>query len=427
MKKELIIYGFSVGINRGAILILMPFLLHIFSVQDFGLFSYVQLLFQLISPIISLNIIVAMSREGADNPAKALYIYNKFLAPLVLITLSLSGLCYLLTWVNLESIYVWILLLAGVEAWHNMLLNYYRAVEKNWIFLFFSLAKTLGLLIVYWIFHSQKPDAILDHYLLLQLIWAIFIGVIFHILIKSNIKNKILVPLKDAIISSVILIPHTLALWIIASTGRFFMKELLGNYELGIYSKVFNVAMVLMIINSGIGIALPQQIIKNYSNWITGNLRYNYFKYYSLATVILYLSLLSGIWIDNNYLHLYKIDFDKYGFDFMFIFIGFYFLGYYYVYSNILFALRKNKTLALITTFTAILSVIVNYILIYNFRMVGASISVLTIYFLYYILTYIYAKKYEAKFRSDKTEIIFLVSVLLMLFVLTNLFGSTIY
>ncbi len=426
MKKELVIYGVSVGINRGAILILMPFLLHIFTVQDFGLYSYVQLLFQLGSPIVSLNVIIAMSREGADHPSKALYIYNNFLLTLLFITMGLAAFCYLLTLVNVEFIYVWILLLAGVEAWHNMLLSYYRAAEKNWIFLFFSILKTLGLLLVFSILYWQVPNASLNYYLLIQFIWSLVIGFLFHIGINKRTEAKDVISLKESITSSLVLIPHTLSLWIIASAGRFFLKELWGNYELGVYSKVFNVAMILMIVNSGIGIALPQQIIKNYKQWIVGSIRSSFFKYYSVVAIILYFLLIVGIWFDINYFQLYNIDFYKNGFNFLLIYVGFYLLGFYYVYSNILFALRKNKILALITTVTAVLSVMLNYILILNFKMLGASVSVVTTYLIYYFLTFFYTLKYEKQFKKSKSEIYIVLAVTSALFLLTWLFGAAI-
>ena len=82
MKKELVIYGLAIGINRGAVLILMPFLVSVLSTADFGLFSYSQILFQLAAPILSLNIIVSIAREGADDPKRGLFLYKKIFLPL---------------------------------------------------------------------------------------------------------------------------------------------------------------------------------------------------------------------------------------------------------------------------------------------------------------------------------------------------------
>lgn len=426
LKREIVIYSISVGINRGSILILMPFLLHIFSMQDFGLYSYVQLLFQLISPILSFNIIVAMSREGADHPSRALYIYDKFLPTLLSITTLLATICFFLTLVDVEFIYFWILLLAGVEAWHNMLLSYYRVAEKDWIYLVFSLSKTLGLFIVFAAFFWQGFNTSLNCYFLLQFSWSIIIGFIFHFLINERSEQKVELSLREAIASSLVLLPHTLSLWVIASTGRYFLRELWGNYELGVYSKVFNVAMILMIINSGVGIVLPQQIIKNHNEWVHGNVRFSFLKYYSIVAIFTYFFVILGIWIDNNSFQFYTIDFLQNGLNFLMIFFGFYLLGFYYVYSNMLFSLRKNKTLALITTIIAVFSVILNYLLILHFKMFGASVSVLITYLIYYYLTFIYTLKYERAMKKSSKEVFIPIVVASALFLLTWLFGGII-
>lgn len=419
MRKELLIYGVSVGLNRGAILVLMPILLHILSVQDFGLYSYVQLLFQLLSPILSLNIIVAISREGADNPAKGLYLYQKSLRPLILIIAAISLGTWVLTNVNVSIIYTWIILLAGIEAWHNMMLNVFRTLEKNWVFFVFSVSKTLGLLLIYVVYYHFTASKILNDYLLLQLIWFSCIGIIYHLTIVRYNIEKYIISFSEAVKFSIILIPHSIALWLIASSGRFLLKELLGDYELGQYSKVFNVAMVLMIINSGIGIVIPQQIIKNYDEWIGSRLRPKFLFYYSLLTALLYCILICCIVIDSFYFKILKIDIELFLFDFLIIYLGFYLLGYYYIYSNLLFTLRKNKQLSIITSLVAVFSIIINYVLITKLEMFGASISIFLTYLIYSAITYIYSRKYEKKLKGIAKDLLIMVCALLVLTTIT--------
>ena len=400
MKKELIIYGLAIGINRGAVLILMPFLVSVLSTADFGLFNYAQILFQLAAPILSLNIIVSIAREGADDPKKGLFVYKKFFLPLLLVALLLAS-CFHL-FVNLEEnyIYVFALVLAAFESWHNMQLNVFRAYEKNWRFFLFSILKTIGLGLLFIALYYYDNHSPLHYYLGLQCIWFFLLATIFHFIIIEESEGNTNLSLIEVAKFSIVLIPHSLSLWLIASSGRFFIKEIYGAFDLGVFSKFFNVAMILMVINSGLGVVLPQRIIRDYEKWSKYLFRRTFIVNYSLAALAMFLFLSGGIVIDSFFLHILDIDYIKHGISFTMIFSGFFLLGFYYVYSNILFALRKNKSLAIVTLTTAIFSIIINYFLIKNFSLIGGSASVLITYGVYWFFTFITAAKNEVKLRK---------------------------
>ncbi|MFT6745856.1 MAG: O-antigen/teichoic acid export membrane protein [Glaciecola sp.] len=401
MKKELIIYGLAIGINRGAVLILMPFLVSVLSTADFGLFNYAQLLFQLAAPILSLNIIVSIAREGADDPKRGLFVYKKFFLPLLVVALLIAT-CFHL-FVNIEDayIYTFALVLAGFESWHNMQLNVFRAFEKNWKFFLFSVLKTIGLGLLFGALYLYDNQAPLEYYLALQCSWFFVLAVVFHTVIIKESEENASLSLLEAAKFSMVLIPHSLSLWLIASSGRFFIKEMYGAFELGVFSKFFNVAMILMVINSGLGVVLPQRIIRDYDKWSTYLYRRNFIVNYSLAGLAMFLFLTAGIVIDSLFIHIIDIDYSKYGFSFTLIFSGFFLLGFYYVYSNILFSLRKNKTLALVTLTTATFSIAINFIMVKNYALFGAAGSVAITYGVYWLCTFVMASKHEVSIKQS--------------------------
>ena len=361
----------------------MPFLVAVLSTEDFGLFNYVQLLFQLAGPILSLNIIVAIAREGADDPKRGLYIYKRFFLPVVIVGLVASLCFHFFIDIQDAYIYTFALALAGLESWHNMQLNVFRAYEKNWNFFFFSILKTIGLGALFVIIYLYDNNASLYFYLTVQCIWFCLLATAYHLFIIKNDEGGVTLSLKDAAWFSMVLIPHSLSLWLIASSGRFFIKEMHGAFELGVFSKFFNVAMILMVINSGLGVVLPQRIIRDYDKWSTFNYRKTFIINYSLAGIGMFLCLTGGIIVDGMYIHLLDIDYNRYGLSFTVIYSGFFLLGFYYVYSNVLFALRKNKLLAIVTTTTAVVSIAVNFFMIKYYSLVGAAFSVLITYGLY--------------------------------------------
>ncbi len=401
MKKELIIYGLAIGINRGAVLILMPFLVSVLSTADFGLFNYAQLLFQLAAPILSLNIIVSIAREGADDPKKGLYVYKKFFLPLLVVALLLAACFHFFVDIEDAYIYTFALVLAGFESWHNMQLNVFRAFEKNWKFFLFSVLKTIGLGLLFGALYLYDNNAELHYYLMLQSGWFLILAIIFHTTIMKESEGEASLSLIDAAKFSMVLIPHSLSLWLIASSGRFFIKEMYGAFELGVFSKFFNVAMILMVINSGLGVVLPQRIIRDYDKWSTYLYRRGFIVNYSLAGIAMFLCLTGGIVIDSLFLHIIDIDYVKHGFSFTLIFSGFFLLGFYYVYSNILFALRKNKTLAIVTFTTAVFSIAINYMMVKSYALVGAAGSVGITYGAYWLYTLIMASRNEVSIKQS--------------------------
>ncbi|WP_282629965.1 lipopolysaccharide biosynthesis protein [Empedobacter sedimenti] len=414
IKSQILLYSISTGLNRGAILILMPILLMIFSTSDFGNYNYIQIIFQFFSPLLGLNLATSISREGAINYKFGNYILNKssnWIFGVVLLLLCLY--CML----SSKSLILLGLILGGIEALHNMQLNALRCMDKHIQYFTFSTVKTFGLILIFIIFFYFTSSHNLFDYIYLQIIWVVLIFFVFSFLIKKN--GETYFPIKEAILFSIILIPHSVAQWVITGAGRFFIKNLLSAEQLGIFSKVFNLSMILMIFNSGIGIIMPQYLIKEYDKWVEGSYRLKFYTYYSLFSILLFISTLIFIKIDFYYLKIFNLNQNDYLFLFTSNFIGFYLLGFYYYYSNILFALRKNKLLSIITLIISLFSIIVNYFMIRYLNILGASISIIIVYFFYLIVCIYYSIKFEKKIYNNiyKDILLIFITILIIIFV----------
>jgi O-antigen/teichoic acid export membrane protein len=424
MQKTILLYSLSVGINRGAFLILMPFLLGVLSNEGIGYFSYAQILIQLFAPLLSLNIFTAISREGADDSEKGKYIYLKTYLPICVSIVSVTSCLYLLTPNFVETIYLWGLFIGGIEGLHNMQLSYLRSADKNIQFFSFSVAKTIGLLISFFVFHYFTHITDINYYFLIQTIWFVLLYCIFHLLIGYKIDAKYDISIQDAIKFSVSIIPHSIALWVIMGAGRYFIKFYQGIEVLGFFSRYYTLAMTLMILNSGISLVIPQYIIRDFTQWTSGNIKNKLAYRYSLACILLYAFLIGSIYLDYNYLHFFKIDFKAIALEFYFIFSGFYILCFYYIYSNILFALRKTVLLSSLTVVTAITSVLINALLTKYYGTFGASLSVFLVYLFYYFIFLFFCLKYEkGLLKSLREEILIISASLAVLLFLTFMFS----
>lgn len=420
MKKEFIIYGIAIAINRGAAIVLMPFLLYVLSDAEFGNYGFVQILMQFFAPILSLNLFTAIAREGADNPSDSAYIYQKTYIRIIIVSIIiLIVLLRIQISISFDSSYLFGICLGCIEGLHNMQLAQQRAKENNLGFLFFSVLKTIGLLFISILFYFFTKNQDSDSYLILQFFWFLTLFIIYH---KKTIIGSVdsqIKQLKEVVWLSVLIIPHSLAQWLITGSGRYFIKEFLGEIQLGFFSKYYNFAMIIMILNSAIGMVIPQQIIRNYQKWVYGDVKNKFLLYYSLLSLLIYVALIIGFYIDERSFYFLKINYKNIAFEFSFIFGGFYILGFYYFYSNVLFALKKNGVLSMITTLTALFSVIINFFLIKWFSLKGAAISVFITYIVYYLTTAIFGLKYEKPLQSSlKVELLILIITLLVIFAL---------
>lgn len=412
MLKQLIIYGISTGINRGTVIIYLPFLLNVLGTSEYGIYSLIVIASNLLIPFVCLNGSSAILREGSEDVKKGLYLLEKFFLITSIIVILLGILVYF--FFSFEWM-LFVIILAGLEALHQLYLTYLRCNNKSWTYLTIVIVKVFGLLIIFWLL--QKEDINLYQLLQVQLYWYL---IIFSYMIYSMILWKFVfkegskkISLFDVLPYTLLLIPHGISQWVVSSSDRFIISEILGTYELGIYSIAYSLAMVLMLVNSGIALALPTHFIKNYEHWTTGEIRKKAINLYNFGTILLFLCLIIFVYIDFRYLN--SLDnHESIGFTLTFTWIGLYFLGLYLFYTNYLYYHKKSGVLAKQTIIVAILNVFLTIILTLQIGIVGAALATLLSYFIYFILILYAVSKIEKRILEKFSKELKLVPMVVL-------------
>ncbi len=65
--RNFILYGLSVGLNRGIVFFLLPLAGYFLSKDDFGTFSLVIITSQLLIPLLTFNVSIVIAREFLDQ------------------------------------------------------------------------------------------------------------------------------------------------------------------------------------------------------------------------------------------------------------------------------------------------------------------------------------------------------------------------
>lgn len=379
MKKNIIFYALSTAISKGSILLFFPFLTLFLSLEDFGIWSLVIIVSNLLIPILSLNGSASILREGSENISKGFYLLKYYL----LFSILLNS--FIISFIYVSSFEKWILyslVIGFLEGILLLLITYFRALEKAEIYFIINFIKML--LLFGLVFFAYKNNfllyKLLDYHLLILSVFVISI-LIYTFISNYIIDEKTL--LKTSLIFSLTLIPHGMSQWIMSSSDRVILGYILGSKDVGIYSLAYNISMVLMLINSAIALALPTYVIKNYKYWKKGNYDNRIIKIYTFISLGLFFTLLSVYNIDKLYFGILGY-YGKEMIPLIFIiYFGIYLLGLYYFYANYLFYHKKAYIISRTTFYAASINIILTILLVYIYGVLGAALATLLAYTCY--------------------------------------------
>lgn len=413
MVKDVAYYGLGRGINVGTAFLLLPLLTDTLTLREFGLYNLAQIGVRLFVPFASLNGAAAILREGADDLARGIWLlrfYN-------LLVLSVTGCAWLvLTFAatHLEGWVLYVVLIGGTEALANQILALFRCAEKSGHYLAYVAAKSMGLFaVVVW---AHEYGAGLGFILEAQ--WVVFFVVFLAaagiVEIRWRVSNvgKAMAPtdgVRPVLMFSVLLIPHSVAQWIMSGSDRYIIKILEGDAAVGAYSIAYTLGMVLMLLNSGLALALPQDMIKDYAKWCSrSSVLRLMFAYAALATLLAIL-VLAVLQLDKDslgYLHYYDSELPTMV---AVVAVALAMLGFYYFFGNYTFYFRRTGQIAMLTSGGAVLNVLLTILFVRWLGIIGAAWATLISYAVYALGAMILAIRLEPALRQTVKPVLMLM------------------
>lgn len=206
---------------------------------------------------------------------------------------------------------------------------------------------------------------------------------------------------------------------IITMSDRFFLKVYSTDEALGLYSYGYKYAdMINALFINVIFLAWNPIRWKVYEMKDGKKIFANFNKILHMIFIFFTLLLTSVILIFGLYLT--KNSDYLNGFKILFI-IAFsnVFYGLYYFNSMGLLFKNKTKIITYIISISAFLNIMMNFLLIPKFGMLGAAIATMLSYICLYILTLIISQKYYEILRNKKFEVIQFIMIIIFVFGLT--------
>ena len=421
MIKATFYYILSNALSRGSFILYSPLLLSILTLEEFGLYNLIFISAMMLSPILSIGGGAVILREGVNNRVLSDILFIKY----ILRTSFLSIIIMVVLFIFDTSQYKWLsysVLYGSMEAMFLLILSYYRTLDNFKGYLYIAISRFCLVLFVYLLaiyFHYSFEKILLLQFIMMLTIVSLLI---LMIILKTNRISNIQFDDYSLFLFGLFLIPHGLSQWVMSSSDRVLIKFFLDNSSLGLYSIGYIFASLLLLLNSGIGLALPQMMIKDYDKWLDEKLDLYWLKFYSLSSIILLVIIEIFFTIDKTYFHLLKYYTSEMYLVFSFIYMGVLALGFYYFYANYLFYHKKSKTISLQTLLAASINIILTIVLLQFFNIVGAAMATMISYFIYVYLVKQAALNLEKKLlpiskRIDQMYLFTIVIVSLILII----------
>ena len=228
----------------------------------------------------------------------------------------------------------------------------------------------------------------------------LFSGVsIFELVRNRLLKFKInRTYIRNALLFGVPLLPHLLSGFIVNTSDRIFITNILDVSRTGTYSVAYQIGSVIDLISNSFNLA--------WSPWLFMKLK-DFNKNYSIIKKATNFSLIGLFGLAFLFLLTVPVileffvsdDFQVSRWVISIVALGFVFQGYYLLFVTYLFYQGNTKLISIITISIALVNLILNYIMIHRYGVIGAAITTAVCFLLKFLIIFSVAnKKYKLYF-----------------------------
>lgn len=382
LLKESLIYGVTNALYSGLPILILPFLIQVLDPKDYGLVDFYRNLSLLMTPILGLSTVQSITRFYYDLKGDAfktfvsnilvLHFINALIGTLILIGLSFF----------ISKEYYFIVQLCILFFLFNQiteaLLDIFRVQKKPKMYLMFRIMNIVldlsFLAVLYFVFDSfDWTYRVLPNVLAVALVGVIALGYFYR---NSYFKKFDFSLLKQALLYSTPLILHMISGYMMNIGDRFFILYYLTEEDLGNYAVAYQLGMLVNFFYTSFNLA-----------WVPtffGMMEKKEYSKIKKIKIITYIGItLFSIFVFSIVFLLlnYTTLFDKYDIQIsvvIVVLIAYMFNSIYKFEANYFFYNKKTKQLSFITLGAAIITIVLNLLLIQKIGIMGCAIATLT-------------------------------------------------
>ncbi|HHB95192.1 MAG TPA: hypothetical protein ENK88_08605 [Campylobacterales bacterium] len=400
--KSLSIYTTTSILNSAIPFLLLPILTSYLTVEEYGLLAIIQIFIIFTIPFISINIQSTLQLEyhDLDKDKFTLWVSSILIIPIGMIFvvfiffILFESLIH--NFINIPLLWILIIpLIAFMQVVPQTILSIYKISERPIDYAKYQLTLTsvnlfltLGLVVVFSLNWEGRIVAILLTYFIFTIL-GLYLLVRMKLIVLRIEKSYI----KKALKLGTPLIIHVISGVLFMMSDRLFISYYLGNEALGIYAVGAQVAMIAMIIQQSFNQAWVPYLFKNLKIGLIKNkikiIKISYLAILFFAILPFLIELLNPLFfrffIDDKF-----IDSMQYVF---WIALGYSLLGMYKVVTNYIFYEKRVKLLSMMTFFSLLINLILNYILIHKYGSIGVAYGTAITVGIFFIIAFIVANR----------------------------------
>ncbi len=418
--KDSIIYTLSTILSKGLGILLMPMYTKILSPQDFGVFDLFIVFGSIISFTVALEISQAVARftPSIDSQnLKTSYVstafwftlgmYAIFLITSFMLAEEISySLLNLNSYTNVFQIAIIYISLTGI---FYFLQNQLRFEGNSKGYAILSIIFSITNIILTFVFGIIMELGLNGIFLAMTLSSGISI-LVASFFIKNLIKIQFNTNLlKKMLTFSMPLVPSSIAVFFSMYIDRYMLNHFLGLEAVGIYSVAAKFALIMSLAMTGFQMAITPLIYQKHNDPDTPYNLSRIFRYFTASSLILFLAV--SIFSEEIINLLTSPDYHEAFTLIPFLALAF-LLSNMYVFMPGIAIKKKTHLFVIINIISAASNIILNFLFIPYWGLVGAALATTVSYFLAFLLyTYFSQKYYFVRHKWLSIALAFLVSI----------------
>lgn len=392
LVKDTLIYGFTNALYTGLPLILLPFLVIILEPKDYGMVDLFRTISMFMVPFLGLSAVQSIGRFYFDLDKETFKSFVSSIQFFQVITAALAILFLVGISSFIDNEYVILLILSVFYFLFNQfiesLLIIFRVEQKPKKYLLIRggniILELLLLVFLYKLFSTQDWTFRVYPTVIATFVIAVVSGVCFWKMGYKFYFSKDL--LSKALIYSSPLILHMVSGYVLNIGDRLFIKHYLTETDLGNYAVAYQLGMAINFFYTSFNLAWTPTYFKwmkeDKQKKIAKVRKVVYVGIIFMAIMIMLLWLVASPYLRNNTnynisTHIVWI-----------VLISNIFLCFYKFEANFLLYNKNTKSLSYISLISALISIIINILIIPKIGILGAAYATLVSFILMYALIF---------------------------------------
>jgi len=394
--KSFSIYTISQVLNKGIGLLLLPVFTTYLSTSEFGLIS-------LYSTAVSVLTILVMM--GTDSSIRRQYYnlegrsFNDFFTTVILFPIAsaipMMGICIFMVnqfsiWLGVSGFWIYLLPVVTVTAVYAQIqTGIFRVQEQALAFGLFNLGQlVVNILLGIWliIYSGMGYEGRLLGMLAANVVFAVLSFCLFYkngYLSGSPSQMHMSYSLKYGLP----LIPHQIGGMVINFSDRFFIAEMVGKSELGIYSVAYTFGSMVLFFLDAFNNSFVPFLFKNLKE-DTDRAKIEIVKVSYIFTLALFTFLMMLTFLAPfTYKYFIGKEFQSGAYLVFWVGLGYFFLGIYKMFCSYIFFYEKTIYLTAISAINVIVNLVLNYFFIRKFGVIGAAYATVLTCFVFMLIT----------------------------------------